>query len=138
MFEILPRSPQTRVLMALASISCGDPAEICTELERVDLNEFVTNGESGVYLLRAKGDSMEAEIRRGDMLIVNTNLQAETGDAVVARVNGDYIVKDFTTNRGGLFLVPKNKKYDSIKVTAKDDYEIVGVVTGIVRGFKKN
>jgi DNA polymerase V len=136
MFEILPRSEKTRVLIALASISCGLPQEICTELEKIDLNEFITGGETGVYLMRANGDSMEREIRCGDILIVNRNLQAQTGDAIVSYLNGDYIVKDFKPKNNKLYLVPKNKKYEPIKVTAKDDYETFGVVVGIVRGFK--
>ncbi len=138
MFEILPRSQATSILMALASVSCGEPAEICTELEKIDLNELITNGETGVFLLRANGDSMENEIRRGDILIINRNLQANKGDAVVSFVNGDYIVKDFVPKNNGLFLVPKNKSYPTISITEKDDYETFGVVVGIIRGFKKN
>lgn len=139
MTEILSLYPRTNssVLMATNSISCGEPVEICTELERVDLNEFVTGGQDGVYLIRANGDSMEHEIRRGDLLVVNRNLQANAGDVVVSCVNGDYVVKDYQPKRNGLWLVPKNEKYKPIKVTAKDDYEMFGVVTGILRNFKK-
>lgn len=126
------------ILMASASISCGEPAEICTELEKVDLNEFVTAGSDGVYLIRANGDSMEHEIRRGDWLVVNRNLQAHFGDAVLAFVNGDYTIKDYQPRRNGLMLVPKNAKYKSQAITRKDDFEIFGVVTGIFRNFKKN
>lgn len=136
MYEILPRS-DTRILFALAAVSCGEPQEICTELEKIDFNEFITEGKPGVYLIRANGDSMEHEIRRGDYLIVDRNLQAKQGDAVVAFVNGDYIVKEFTPKRNGLHLVPRNKNYPTIIVNKKDNYETFGVVVGIVRNFKK-
>lgn len=125
------------ILMASASVSCGEPLEICTELERVDLNEFVTEGSDGVYLIRASGDSMEHEIRIGDWLIVNRNLCANSGDAILAFLNGDYVVKDYQPCRNGLTLVPKNAKYKSQTITRKDDFEIFGVVTGIMRNFKK-
>lgn len=136
MKEILKRSDR-RVLVASSAISCGKPADICTELELIDLNEFITDGKDGVYLIRANGDSMEHKIFRGDWMIVDRNLQANFGDAIVAFVNGDYVVKDYQPKRNGLCLVPKNKKYATIAVTAKDDYKTFGVVTGIVRSFKK-
>lgn len=137
--EIFPLFPRTNntVLAALASVSCGEPAEICTELERLDLNEFITEGQDGVYLIRANGDSMEHEIRIGDWLIVNRNLTPNSGDAIVAFVNGDYTVKDYQPKRNGLTLVPKNSKYKSQTITRKDDFEIFGVITGVLRRFKK-
>jgi SOS-response transcriptional repressor LexA len=138
--EIFPLYPRTKntVMIARASVSCGEASEICTELERADLNEIVTGGRDGVYLIRARGDSMEHEIRRGDWLIVDRNQPAKFGDAILAFVNGDYLVKDFEPKRNGLMLVPKNKKYPSLSVTAKDDFEVFGVITGIYRNFKKN
>jgi DNA polymerase V len=127
----------TRVMMAIASISCGEPQEISTELEKIDLNEFITGGKDGVFLIRAINDSMEHEIRNGDWMTVNRNLSPECGDAVVAYLNGQYLVKDYKPKRNGLFLVPKNPKYPAQKVTADDDFETFGVVTGILRKFKK-
>lgn len=137
--EIYSLKSQTEnyVMMALASISCGSPQEICTELERIDLNEFITNGQTGIYLIRADSDSMEHEIRDGDYMIVNRELAPNSGDAVVAYINGRFTVKDFKPKNNGLFLVPKNEKYQPQIITAKDDFEIFGVVTGIVRKFKK-
>lgn len=135
-YKIKPRA-ETSVLVALASAPCGSPQEICTELEIVDLNEFITGGESGVYLIRAKGDSMEAEIRRGDLMVVNRNVPAEKGDAIVAFVNGDISVKIYKPERNGLTLVPKNKKYKSQIITSHDDFEIFGVVTDVLHKLKK-
>jgi len=137
MREILPRSENTFVLCALASAPCGSPAEICTELERIDLNEEFTGGESGVYLIRASGDSMEHYIRRGDLMIVNRNLQPESGDAIVAFLNGDYTIKTYKPNHNGLTLVPKNAKYESQTITHKDDFEVFGVVTDVLHKLKK-
>jgi DNA polymerase V len=138
--EIFPLFPRTNnnVLMALASVSCGSPQEICTELEQVDLNEFITDGASGVYLIRANGDSMEHEIRVGDWLIVNRDQPANFGDAIVARLNGDYVVKDYQPKQNGLTLVPKNSKYKPQTITKRDDFEIFGVIIGVLRRFRKN
>jgi DNA polymerase V len=137
--EIFPLLPRTKnnVLVALAPVSCGEPGEICTELERVDLNEYLTGGQDGIYLIRANGDSMEHEIRLGDLMIVDRNQSPKPGEAVVALVNGDYTVKDYQPRRNGLTLIPKNAKYKSQIITRQDDFEIFGVVIGILRRFKK-
>lgn len=138
--EIFPLLPRTNnhILVALASVPCGEPAEICTELERIDLNEYLTGGQDAVYLIRAIGDSMEHEIRRGDMMIVNCSQSPAPGDAVVALVNGNYTVKDYHP-RGfdELELSPKNENYASQIITSHDEFEIFGVVVGIIRYFKK-
>lgn len=83
MRELAART-ENNVLLASVSIPAGEPADICTELERIDLNEFITGGGSSVYMIRVVGDSMEAEIRQGDLIVVNTNLQPTSGDVVVA------------------------------------------------------
>lgn len=135
-YKIKPRA-ETSILIALASAPCGSPQEICAELETIDLNEFITGGASGVYLIRAKGDSMEAEIRRGDLMVVNRNLPAEAGDAIVAFVNGSISVKIYKPSQNGLTLVPKNAKYKSQTITRRDDFEIFGVVTDVLHKLKK-
>ncbi len=80
-----PRSGKTS-LLATVAVPAGEAIEIAAELERVDLNEELTNGNDGVFLTRVSGDSMEAEIFHGDLLVINRNLQPNAGDIVVARV----------------------------------------------------
>jgi DNA polymerase V len=135
-YKIKPHA-ETSVMVALASAPCGSPQDICTELEIIDLNEFITGGKSGVFFIRARGDSMEAEIRRGDLMVVNRNVPVDPGDAIVAFVNGDISVKIYKPDRNGLKLVPKNAKYKSQIITAQDDFEIFGVVTDVIHNLKK-
>ena len=135
--SLLPRSKQ-KIYCAATPISAGEAAEICTELEQLDLCEYITGGREGFYLIRTDGDSMEGEIRNGDWLITDTNQPPNNGEIIVASVNGDYLVKDYKPLNNGLMLVPKNEKYESRVITAKDDFKTFGVVRGIIRLFKKN
>ena len=105
---------------------------------RISLGEFGTGGSDEVYMIRADGDSMEAEIRSGDWLIVNRHLQARNGDRIVASVGGSLTVKVFSSCVSGLHLVASNGKYAPRKMSAKDDFEIFGVVTHVLHPFKKN
>lgn len=136
MRELSPRTANN-VLLASVSVPAGEPADICTELERIDLNEFITGGSSGVYMIRVVGDSMEAEIRSGDLIVVNTNLQPNAGDVVVASVNNAYTVKIYQPRRNGLHLIAANAKYPTKTVTSADKCEVFGVVTDVVRSLKK-
>ncbi len=124
-------------MATIGSIAAGEPAETESLFERVDLNEFVTNGSDGVFMIRANGDSMETEISSGDWMIVNRNLQATKGDKVLACVGDSYTVKIFSPSRNGLSLVASNGKYAPRKITAKDNCEVFGVVTHVLHTVKK-
>jgi len=131
-----PRSGRTS-LLATVAIPAGEAIEITAELERFDLNEYLTTGSDGVFSTIVSGDSMEAEIFHGDWLIVNRNLCPQRGDIVVARIGAAYTVKVFLPCRNGLRLVARNEKYAARFVNQKEDYEIFGVVTHVVHRVKK-
>ena len=118
--------------IASVAISCGAASEISNDLELFDCNEYLTNGGDGVFYIRAVGDSMEAEIYDGDLLIVNRNLQARSGDKVLAAINGGFTVKIFF-QRPKLRLVAANDKYKSVEISRRDDFQIFGKITHIIR-----
>lgn len=136
-FISLTPNSKTHARLASVAVTAGEPAEISGELEQFDFNEHLTGGNDAVYFVRVVGDSMETEIFHGDLLIVNRNLQAKDGDRIIASVNGSYTVKIFSSSQNGLRLVASNGKYPSRNITSKDDFEIFGVVTHVVRQLKK-
>jgi DNA polymerase V len=137
--ELLPLQKHSQHLTWLASVSvpAGDPADISADVEQIDLNEYLTGGRDGVYMIRAGGDSMETAIQDGDLLVVNRNLEAQAGDIIIASVNGSLTVKTFQPSRTGLRLVAKNEKYEPRKVTGKDNFEVFGVVTDVVHRLRR-
>ncbi len=138
-FEMKALAPRTgnSVMVASVSIPAGEASDICTELERVDFNEYLTGGKDGVYMVRVVGDSMETEIRHGDLVVVNRNLQPNAGDVVIASVNGAYTVKIYQPFRNGLHLVAANSKYKTKTVTRRDSFEVFGVVTDVLHSLRK-
>ena len=131
MNQLIPHSKKLSHLAGVA-ISCGAGADISNDLELFDFNEYLTAGSDGVFYVRVVGDSMEAEIYQGDLLVVNRNLQAKSGDKVLASVNGCFTIKIFV-ERPRLRLVAANTKYKSIEISRRDDFQIFGVITHIVR-----
>jgi DNA polymerase V len=136
-YPLKRRGEKSVLISTLGFASAGEPMEVERSLERIDLNEFLTGGNDGVFLIQANGDSMNAEIKSGDWLIVNRNLQANSGDKVLIEVNGKFTIKNFQPFRNGLRLIPSNRAYSIIHVSTKDSCEVFGVVTHVLHSFKK-
>lgn len=80
-----------------------DTEEISEELART--GEF--------FGLQIHGDSMEPRMYEGDVVIVRQQEDAESGDIVIALVNGnDATCKRLTKYAGGIALTSLNTKYD--------------------------
>jgi len=135
-YELKPTSENYCLMATSGSVAAGVPEEVETLFERIDLNEFVTNGNEGVFMIRANGDSMETEIQSGDWLIVNRNLQARNGDKIIASVKGEFTAKIFR-ERPILQLIASNGNYKPRNITRKDDFEVFGVITHILHTVKK-
>ena len=136
MHELESNSKNYCLMATLDCVSAGEPHEIENLLERIDLNEFLTGGSDGVFMIRANGDSMETEIKSGDWLIVNRNIQARSGDKIMASVKGKFTAKIFRESPT-LQLVASNGKYAPRRILRSDDFEIFGVITHIIRAVKK-
>lgn len=132
--EFIPLEPTSDkyILLTTVSIPAGEPANLCTDLERFNLQEHITGGRDGIYTTRVVGDSMETDIKNGDLLIVNRNLLPKSGNIVIAYLNGAYTVKVYEKKNNVLYLVPKNKNYPPQTITQEDDFETFGVVTFIL------
>lgn len=72
----------------LGSVAAGIPIEMITDI--VDWEEIPqAMSKSGEYFgLRIKGDSMSPRIAEGDTVIVRKQDDAESGDIVIATING--------------------------------------------------
>ena len=65
------------------------------------------------FALRISGHSMEPKISDGDIVIVKSQDTAETGDIVIAAVNGDDATcKRYRRYKDGIELIPLNPAYE--------------------------
>ena len=110
------------------------PAEDYVE-RRISLdNEFRLDSPS-TFVFTVKGDSMiDAGIFEGDMVVVRKKSDPNSGDIVLACVDGEYTLKIFRKKGQDIYLEPANKNYDIIK--AQNSMEIFGIVIGSVRRFQ--
>ncbi len=86
------------------------------------------------YLLKVQGDSMRDDgILDGDLVAVRRSVDAQHGQTVVARIDGELTIKRLALDRGQVRLLPRNAEYAPIVVPPDADFAIEGVYCGLVR-----
>jgi len=87
------------------------------------------------FLLKVKGESMkEAGILDGDLVLVKPQPDAESGETVVAMVEGEATVKRLIKKGKRIILQPENPAFAPIIITERDGtLQILGKVVGLVR-----
>ena len=126
----------TRVAAGFPSPS---PADDYVE-QMLDLNEYCVRNAPATFYLRVEsdGDSMiDAGIFPGDVLCVDRSLQAQSGDIIIAALDGGFTVKELGFIDGAPLLIPHNAAYKAQPVSADSNFEIVGVVTAVIRKLRR-
>jgi repressor LexA len=83
----------------------------------------------GNFLMRVEGECMvDAHILSGDMIVVAPGPAAESGDVVVARINGETSVKRYEVRGDKPRLVS-----DAGPIVVDASVQIVGRVVGLIR-----
>lgn len=105
----------------LGDVAAGIPIDAIEDI--IDYEEIpaemATQGE--FFGLRIKGDSMEPRICEGDVVIVQKQDDADSGDIVIACVNGDSATcKRLIKYPDKIVLMPLNNKYDPLLFTADE------------------
>ena len=138
--ELTPPQPvsQAIALPLLGHVAAGVPIE-AIEVAKEALSvpaEFVRRPHQ-TFALQVKGRSMIDEgILDGDFIVVEQQPMAESGETVVAVVNGEATVKKFHRERGGrIRLQPANSEMKPLYVREKD-LEVRGVVVAVLRKYR--
>ena len=122
---------QSMPFRILGDVAAGVPIEAIEDVETFELSkEFDPHTH---FLLRVKGDSMIQDgINDGDLAIVRHTSTAETGDTVVAVVDGEATLKRFRKNKQSVVLIPANDGMENMKYPSAA-VEIRGVLVGVLR-----
>lgn len=100
-------------IKVLGRVAAGIPIEAVTDI--IDTEEITEElARTGEFFgLQIHGDSMEPRMIEGDVVIVRQQNDAESGDIVIAMVNGDEATcKKLVKHEEGLSLVSFNSKYE--------------------------
>lgn len=124
----------------LGKVPAGVPIEAIEDIiERVDLPEKLANSGHEYFGLLVTGNSMYPEYHDGDTVIVRVQPTAETGDDVVAYIDGsDATLKRITITEAGIQLRPINPEYETRSFTNKEVEEVPVRIAGIVVEQRRN
>ena len=139
--EFVPSAYRTSLSLPLvtAQVAAGFPSPADDYIDgAIDLNETLISNPAATFYARVQGDSMvKAGIYDGDLLVVDRSLTCEDKCIVVAMVNGDFTVKRIKIAGSQYYLIPESDDYQPLAITEDMDFEIWGVVTSVIRQFRK-
>lgn len=120
----IPASGKGVTIKVLGRVAAGVPIEAVEDI--IDTEEISADmARSGEYFgLQIHGDSMEPRIYEGDVVIVRQQDDAESGDIVIAMINGnDATCKRLTKYTSGIALAALNTKYEPMMFTNEEIIE---------------
>lgn len=124
----------------LGRVAAGyDKQAIEEKIGEIEISpKMATQGDH--FALLIKGDSMEPSIHENDTVIVNRDADVNSGDLVIALINGsDATCKRLQMYSDGIALIPNNPVYEPLRFTEQEMKEapvrILGKVVELRRKF---
>ncbi len=118
-------------------IAAGVPIEAISEdASRVAVPQQMLRNSGQHFALEVKGDSMiEAGINDGDVVIIRETSSAQSGDIVVAQVEGyEATLKKLLHKGNAIALEAANPAYET-RVFPAHEVEVQGVLVGLIRTY---
>lgn len=113
--------PKGVQIPVLGDVAAGIPIEAIEDI--IDYEEIDENlaRRGDFFGLRIKGNSMSPRIQSGDVVIVRVQSDAENGDIVIAKVNGDdACCKKLLKHADGITLLSFNQDYEPLSFNKQD------------------
>lgn len=130
-------SGRTRACPIIGNVVAGMP-ELAVEEREGELyldSDWV--GQEDIFLLRVRGHSMiDADIRDGDLLVVQITQSCRNGDIIIAMLDEEATVKRFYKEKDRVRLQPENQSMQPIYIPIDDPtFRIIGKVKGLLRRY---
>lgn len=137
--EIVPPKGQTGAteVPLFGLVAAGQPIEAIAGDETIAVPDSLLPRRGRSYVLKVRGDSMiDEHIKDGDFVVVQERNQADSGQTVIALVDGtSATVKRFFREPGGwIRLQPANPAHQPLRVNERDVI-VQGVVVGVIRKY---
>ena len=133
--DTIPYAPPRARVPIIGVVRCGSGGLALEEplgFEGAD----VTNAEDYFYL-RATGDSMEPDVREGDLVLIHKQPEVESGELAVVVVNGEEgMLKRVILKPGAVILQSSNPAYPP-RVFIGEETQIVRIAGKAVQSLRK-
>lgn len=127
------QKPKWVKIPVLGTVIAGMPVEAIEDI--IDYEEIPEEWtkKGDFFGLQIKGDSMAPRIEEKDVVIVRKQNNADTGDIVIALINGDEATcKRLKKVNGGIMLISNNPIYEPLFFSEKDIIEKPVTIIGKV------
>ena len=121
----------------MGRIAAGTPIAAISEVaSHVSVPEQMLGTGKSHYALEVKGDSMiDAGINDGDIVVIEEGSSADSGDIVVALVEGHEATLKRLRRKGGMIaLEAANPAYET-RVFRDDQVDVQGKLVGLIRTY---
>lgn len=121
------------MIPVVGNVVAGIPIEAVEDV--LDWEEIsVKLARTGTFFgLKIKGDSMSPRIQEGDVVIVRSQPDADSGQIVIAKVNGDdACCKKLMKTESGITLLSLNPAYDPMCFTNDEIQSRPVTIVGVV------
>lgn len=104
----------------------------------IDVEQNLVKDGSDYFALKVKGNSMSPVLVEDDIVIIKKQEDFESGDIVVAIINGDEAtIKKGKKSTNGILLQPFNTKYEPLIFTYDEMKTIPVIIVGVVKQLKR-
>ena len=102
--------------------------------ELLSLEDYLIDRPSSTFLLKVNGNSLkDIGIMSGDIVLIEKQSEAKSGQIVLAHIDGEWTLKIFDQQGKKIILLPANKAYKPI--IPQSELLIYGIVKGVVRKY---
>lgn len=115
----------------LGRVAAGIPIDAIEDI--IDWEDVSEDAPGEYFGLKIKGDSMMPRIVEGDVVIVHSQPDAESGDVVIVQINGDTATcKRLAKYDTGISLISFNPMYEPINFTNEEIERLPVTIIGKV------
>ncbi len=134
MIDVALTQLKTPLQVPMAGIvAAGSPIEPIPQTELVEVPHSMLTSDR-TFALRVKGESMKEDgILPNDLVIIRKQDAAKNGQTVVALLNQEATIKKYYRKDNHIELRPANSTMNSIFVTPQDEFQLEGILIGVIR-----
>ncbi|MGK0367940.1 MAG: repressor LexA [Thermoproteota archaeon] len=119
----------------LGKVAAGIPIEAIEGSDLISIPQSMLR-QGNHFALTVSGESMiEDGIFDGDTLVVKEQKSASNGETIIAMVDNEATVKRLQKHKDHIELIPANSALKPIIVPASKNFEIKGIVVGLLRTY---
>lgn len=115
-------------------VKAGFPSPADDMHEKLDLVRMLVKHPASTFFFRISGTSMvDASLDEGDIIIVDKSLDPYDGCIAVCYIDGEFTVKRVAIDSEGVSLMPANRRYKPIRISAENNFIVWGIVTFVIK-----